>query len=152
MASKDTNQVLYEQLKCRVCENGPTAGKFEWYQCLSHHQICQDCKIGDTKDLNKCPCGRFISSEHVVVVVASGRPTGFTPYPTMDSLHGLLLRLADLIWYICTVSYFLWMLPFTQALPGLRTYQYLPHNRGLANSYGVFPLLSSQTGEVIEAI
>ena len=70
----------------------------------------------------------------------------------MDSLHGLLLRLADLIWYICTMSYFLWMLPFTQALPGLRTYQYLPHNRGLANSYGVFPLLSSQTGEVIEAI
>ena len=68
MASKDTNQVLYEQLKCRVCENGPTAGKFEWYQCLSHHQICQDCKIGDTKDLNKCPCGRFISSEHCPMV------------------------------------------------------------------------------------
>ena len=63
MASKDWNQVLYEQLKCRICESGPKAGKFEWYQCLSNHQICQDCKVGDTKDLNKCPCGRFISTE-----------------------------------------------------------------------------------------
>ena len=64
MASKDTNQVLYKQLKCRICECGPKAGKSEWYQCLSQHQICQDCKTGDAKDLNKCPCGRFISSEH----------------------------------------------------------------------------------------
>ena len=68
MASKDMNQVLYEQLKCRVCENGPKAGKYEWYQCLSNHRICQDCKTGDTKDLNKCPCGRFISSEHCPMV------------------------------------------------------------------------------------
>ena len=64
MASKDTNQVLYEELKCRICESGPKAEKFEWYQCLSHHRICQDCKTGDTKELNKCPCGRFISAEH----------------------------------------------------------------------------------------
>ena len=70
MASYDTNQVLCEQLKCRICECGPKAAKSKWYQCLSHHQICQDCKTsdagnaGDAKDLNKCPCGRFISSEH----------------------------------------------------------------------------------------
>ena len=63
MASKDTNQVLNEELKCFICECGPKAGKSEWYQCLSQHQICQDCKTGDAKDLNKCPCGRFISSE-----------------------------------------------------------------------------------------
>ena len=61
MASKDLNHVLCEQLKCRICESGPKAGKSEWYQCLSHHHICQDCK---TKDLSKCPCGRFISAEH----------------------------------------------------------------------------------------
>ena len=64
MASKDTNQVLNEELKCFICDCGPKAGKSEWYQCLSHHQICQDCKTGDAKDLNKCPCGRFISTEH----------------------------------------------------------------------------------------
>ena len=28
----------------------------------------------------------FFRNELVVVVVASGQPTGFTPYPTMDSL------------------------------------------------------------------
>merc|ERR1712049_79102 len=59
---------MYEKLKCQVCETGPTAGKSQWYECLSHHQICKDCKIGDTKDLNKCPCGRFISSEHCPMV------------------------------------------------------------------------------------
>ena len=64
MASNDTSQVLYEELKCFICECGPKAGKSEWYQCLSQHQICQDCKTGDAKDLNKCPCGRFISSDH----------------------------------------------------------------------------------------
>ena len=64
MASKDTNQVLNEELKCFICDCGPKAGKSEWYQCLSQHQICEDCKTGDAKDLNKCPCGRFISTEH----------------------------------------------------------------------------------------
>merc|ERR1711862_517950 len=64
MAAKDMNQVLNEELKCFICECGPKAGKSEWYQCLSQHQICQDCKTGDAKDLNKCPCGRFISTEH----------------------------------------------------------------------------------------
>ena len=61
MTAKDMSQVMYEKLKCQVCETGPTAGKSQWYQCLSHHQICQDCK---TAELTKCPCGRFISSEH----------------------------------------------------------------------------------------
>ena len=63
MASSDISQVLYEQLKCKICESGPKAGKPKWYQCLSNHQICQECKTGDTKDLNKCPCERPISDE-----------------------------------------------------------------------------------------
>ena len=61
MTAKDMSQVMYEKLKCQVCETGPTAGKSQWYQCLSHHQICQDCK---TAELTKCPCGRMISSDH----------------------------------------------------------------------------------------
>ena len=61
MTAKDVSQVMYEKLKCQVCETGPTAGKSQWYRCLSHHQICQDCK---TAELTKCPCGRMISSDH----------------------------------------------------------------------------------------
>ena len=60
MTSNDMSEVLYEQLKCQICKSGPKAGKPKWYQCLSHHQICQDCK---TKDLTKCPCERLISAE-----------------------------------------------------------------------------------------
>ena len=58
------SQVLHEELKCHICKCGPKAGKSEWYQCMSQHQICQDCKTGDAKDLIKCPCGRFISSDY----------------------------------------------------------------------------------------
>ena len=65
MASKDTSQILYEQLKCHICESGPKAGKSQWFQCSSQHQICQDCKLKEPK---KCKCSKRISTEPSKVI------------------------------------------------------------------------------------
>ena len=49
-------ETLTEQLKCRICESGPKAGKPRWYKCFALHQICQDCK----KVRTICKCGSFL--------------------------------------------------------------------------------------------
>ena len=41
--AKETVQVLKDQWKCGVCENGPRPGKVSWYKCNAGHSICQDC-------------------------------------------------------------------------------------------------------------
>ena len=39
----ETLQVLKDQWKCGICENGPRAGRVSWYKCNAEHSICQDC-------------------------------------------------------------------------------------------------------------
>ena len=39
----ETLQVLRDQWKCGICENGPRAGRVSWYKCNAEHSICQDC-------------------------------------------------------------------------------------------------------------
>merc|ERR1712062_118897 len=41
--AKETVQVLKDQWKCGICENGPRPGKVSCYKCNAGHSICQDC-------------------------------------------------------------------------------------------------------------
>ena len=41
--AKETVQVLKDQWKCGICENGPRPGKVSWYKCNAGHSVCQDC-------------------------------------------------------------------------------------------------------------
>ena len=52
------NQVLHDRLKCQLCENRLSVGKYHWYKCLIdlNHEICQDCK-------DKICCGKEISNK-----------------------------------------------------------------------------------------
>merc|ERR1711862_230944 len=43
-AKQDFSQILFEQLKCHICESRLTIGRSRWYRCTQGHMICQDCK------------------------------------------------------------------------------------------------------------
>ena len=60
-SKKDFDQILIEQLKCQICENGVRAGKHRWYSCSKAHKICQDCK--EVKEKKKCSCNKIIANE-----------------------------------------------------------------------------------------
>ena len=59
----ETLQVLRDQWKCRICENGPRAGRVSWYKCNAEHSICQDCykETCQTEDnLEKKICNEIV--------------------------------------------------------------------------------------------
>ena len=82
----------------------------------------------------------------VVVVVSTGRPTGITPYPTMEVLSDLSSVRRH--WHFRTVSYFLMVLLFTC------TSWARPHPLSLLQGQEWYnrvdePAWTSQTGEAI---
>ena len=66
----------------------------------------------------------------VVVVVSTGRSTGFTPYPTNGYPVLDFASVGQVFRYFRTLSYFLMVLPFTQTLPALRTKPVTPPLQG----------------------
>ena len=60
-AKNDFSNVLHEELKCIICDNGVIAGKHRWYKCMQGHTVCQDCK--EVKGMKKC-CSPFIPGGH----------------------------------------------------------------------------------------
>ena len=60
-AAQDFSQVIYEFVKCYVCQGYVKAGKPRWFQCTGGHAICQDCKQGKSA----CPtCKSYIRNGH----------------------------------------------------------------------------------------
>ena len=55
-AKTDFCNVLHEELKCFICENGVIAGKHRWYKCMQGHMVCQDCKEVRGKNAWACSC------------------------------------------------------------------------------------------------
>ena len=67
-AKLDSSQILYEKLKCQICESRVKAGKHHWYRCTQGHRICQDCR--EVKETKKCSCTKFIPFQHCEVIEA----------------------------------------------------------------------------------
>ena len=67
-AKQDSSQMLYEKLKCYICESRLTAGKHHWYRCLQDHMICQDCR--EVKETKKCSCTKSITLQYCQVIEA----------------------------------------------------------------------------------
>ena len=67
-AKQDSSQMLYEKLKCYICESRLTAGKDHWYRCLQDHMICQDCR--EVKETKKCSCTKSITLQYCQVIEA----------------------------------------------------------------------------------
>ena len=65
-AKPDFSNVLHEELKCFICDNGAMAGKHHWYKCMEGHMICQDCK--EVKEKKNCSCAELIPPEHCKVI------------------------------------------------------------------------------------
>ena len=61
-AKSDFSNVLHEELKCFICENGVIAGKHRWYKCVKAHMVCQDCK--EVKGKKKCSCDKPFVEGH----------------------------------------------------------------------------------------
>ena len=61
----ETCQVLYDTLKCEICQSSLKAGKTRWYRCQNHHQICQTCK--EVTKREKCACLTKILKDHCPV-------------------------------------------------------------------------------------
>ena len=61
-AKPDFSNVLHEELKCFICDNGAMAGKHHWYKCMEGHMICQDCK--EVKEMKKCSCNKSFVKGH----------------------------------------------------------------------------------------
>ena len=61
-AKSDFSNVLHEELKCFICENGVIAGKHRWYKCVKAHMVCQDCK--EIKGKKKCSCDKAFVEGH----------------------------------------------------------------------------------------
>ena len=62
-AKSDFSNVLHEELKCFICENGVSAGKHRWYKCIQGHTVCQDCK--EVKGKKECSCSKpFVEGGH----------------------------------------------------------------------------------------
>ena len=57
-AKLDSSQILYEKLKCHICESRLKVGKHHWYKCFAFHLVCQDCK--EVKGNKKCSCTKPI--------------------------------------------------------------------------------------------
>ena len=56
---KNSVKQIRSDIVCELCGNGPRPAKTQWYRCLEHHQICQECR-GKRK---KCSCGEPISKK-----------------------------------------------------------------------------------------
>ena len=64
-AKPDFSNVLHEELKCFICQNGVIAGKHHWYKCLQGHMLCQDCREVTLKGKNECSCNKpFVEGGH----------------------------------------------------------------------------------------
>ena len=61
-AKPDFSNVLHEELKCFICDNGAMAGKHHWYKCVHGHMVCQDCK--EVKEMKKCSCNKSFVKGH----------------------------------------------------------------------------------------
>ena len=62
-AKPDFCNVLHEELKCFICENGVIVGKHRWYKCMQGHMVCQDCK--EVKGMKECSCNKpFVQGGH----------------------------------------------------------------------------------------
>ena len=80
-AKQDSSQILYEKLKCYICESRLKAGKHHWYRCLQGHMICQDCRDAkerktvfgtdtDTRFPKTCVCTKIIPPQFCEVIEA----------------------------------------------------------------------------------
>ena len=67
-AKQDSNQILYEKLKCYICESRLTTGKHHWYRCTQGHMICQDCR--EVKETKKCSCAKSIPLQYCQIIEA----------------------------------------------------------------------------------
>ena len=66
-AKSDFSNVLHEELKCFICQNGVIAGKHHWYRCVQGHTVCQDCK--EVKEKEKCSCNKpFVEGGHCKIL------------------------------------------------------------------------------------
>ena len=60
-AAQDFSHVIYDFVKCFICQGRVKAGKPQWFHCTRGHAICPDCKIGRST----CPaCHGYIRNGH----------------------------------------------------------------------------------------
>ena len=60
-AAQDFSQVIYDLVKCFICQGHVKAGKPQWFHCTRAHAICPDCKEGRSA----CPaCHGYIRNGH----------------------------------------------------------------------------------------
>ena len=78
-SGQDLCDILYEQLKCYICENRVTAFRHCWYRCTGGHMVCKDCcykTILQVKEnpekwnCSNCSCKSPFVLEHCKVIEA----------------------------------------------------------------------------------